>query len=84
MDWAQILVIILGVLFAIFLTVAIVLAVFVVRLTKKIRTITVAAERALHGVEGIASKSAMAVLPVTILSRIVRQIIGKGKSHGSK
>ena len=83
MDWAQILVIILGVLFAIFLGVAIVLAVFVVQLTKKIRSITVAAERAIHSVEGAASKSAMAVLPVTIVTRIIRQL-RKGKSHGSK
>lgn len=83
MDWAQILVIILGILFAIFLAAAIGLAVVVMRLTRKIRDITATAERALHSVEGVASKSAMAVLPVTIISRIIRQL-RKGKSHGNK
>lgn len=83
MDWAQILVIILGILFAIFLAAAIGLAVVVIRLTRKIRDITATAERALHSVEGVASKSAMAVLPVTIISRIIRQL-RKGKSHGNK
>lgn len=83
MDWAQILVIILGILFAIFLTAAIVLAVTIVRLTKKIRSVTASAERVLHSVEGVAARSATAVLPVTIVSRIIRQL-RKGKSHGNK
>lgn len=83
MDWAQILVIILGILFAIFLAVAITLAVIVVRLTKKIRAVTASAERALHSVEGAAARSAAAVLPVTIISRIIRQL-RKGNSHGNK
>lgn len=83
MDWAQVLVIILGILFSIFLIVGITLAVILVRLTKKIRAVTGAAERALHSVEGVASRSAMAVLPLTIISRIIRQV-RKGKSHGGK
>ena len=83
MDWAQVLVVILGILFAIFWTAAITLAVIVIRLTKKIRTITASAERALHSVEGAASKSAMAALPISIISRIIRQL-RKGKTHGNK
>lgn len=83
MDWAQILVIILGILFAIFLTVAIALAVIVVRLTKKIRNVTASAERALHSIEGAAARSTKAILPVTIISRVI-QHLRKGKSHGNK
>jgi hypothetical protein len=83
MDWAQILVIILGVLFAIFLTVAIALAVMVVRLTKKIRNVTASAERALHSIESAAARSTKVVLPVTIISRVI-QHLRKGKSHGNK
>lgn len=74
MDWAQILVIILATLFAIFLIVAIVLGFLIVKVTRQIKTAASSAERTVAAVESAMLNMNKAALPLTILRMVMKQV----------
>ena len=74
MDWAQILVIILAILFAIFLFLAIVLAVFLVMITRQIKAATASASRTMSVIEDSVQKANKAALPMMIAKGIFKQV----------
>ena len=51
MDWAQVLVIILAILFAVFLLLGIVLVTMLIKITKQIKSVTGSAQRTAENVE---------------------------------
>lgn len=74
MDWAQLLVIILAVLFAIFLIVAIVLAISLISITKQIKAATASAGRTVSAIEDSVNKMNKAALPIMLLKGIMGQV----------
>lgn len=89
MDWAQILVIILASLFAIFMLFAIVLAVLIMKVTRQIKAATSNAERTIAAVELAASAFGRTSVPLTIgrliLSKIMKSYFNKQSAQtGSK
>lgn len=78
MDWAQVLVIILGVAFAIFLALAIMLIVILIKISRQIRSITSTAERTAQNIEGTVANISRATSPI-FLARAVSSFIKKAK-----
>lgn len=83
MDWAQILVIILGTLFAVFLLLAVLLAVLLVKITRQIKTTASSAERTVAALEGAFTGLSKSSMPLTILRVVLKQVM-KAKSQKSK
>jgi len=79
MDWAQVLVIILSVVLAIFLIFAIVLTALLIRVTVQIKSITGAAERAALKFESVAENAARFATPMAVFN-MVSKFIKKNKS----
>jgi hypothetical protein len=79
MDWAQILVIILAILFAIFLILAITLAVLIITVTRQIKAAAASAERTVSALEGSVAQFNKVALPMTIIRKIVAQAIKTSK-----
>lgn len=75
MDWAQVLVIILAVLFAIFLILAITLVVLIISLTKRIKMAAASAERTVSALEGTVATFNRASIPFMITKKIVEQVM---------
>lgn len=86
MDWAQILVIILAVLFTIFLILAITLAVLIIAVTRQIKAAAASAERTVSAFESTVVQFNKAALPMMITRKIITQIIksSKKKERSSK
>ena len=81
MVWAQILVIILSVLLALFLILAIALTVILIKLTRQIKNVTSVAERAATKFEAVASNVAMATSPIALV-KLAKSLFGKPKKKG--
>ncbi len=77
MDWAQILVIILAVLFAVFLVVAIALAVLILSITRQIKAATASAERTIQAIEGSVASFNKVALPLALTKGIIGQFTKK-------
>lgn len=75
MDWAQVLVIILAVLFAVFMIVAIALAVLLLKITRQIKSAAASAERTVHALEGSMSTFNKTALPLMIARGIINRVI---------
>ncbi len=82
MDWAQILVIILGIFLAIFLVIGIALGVMIIRLTRQIRTVAAIAERAAAHAERAMKGASIAAVPSMIIGKVLNQF--RRGHHGSK
>ena len=74
MDWAQVLVVILAVLFSAFLLLAILLAVLLVKVTRQIKAAASSAERAVAAIEGTVSGFSSAALPMKIVRMVMKHI----------
>ena len=72
MDWAQILVIVLAVLFTVFLILAISLAILLVRITRQIKEVTASAERTVHAIEGSVTTFNRAALPFMMARKVIQ------------
>lgn len=74
MDWAQILVIILGVVLAIFLALAIALVVLLIKVTRQIKSVTASAQRTAehfeHAVSGVGKVTSPLMIMKAIISRV--------------
>ena len=81
MDWAQILVFLLAILFSIFLIVAIILVVLIVRVTKQIREAAESAERTIHTLEDSVNTFSRNTVPLAIAKSVVGQIMKRSKKH---
>jgi hypothetical protein len=88
MDWAQILVIILAILFIIFLGLAITLAVLIISVTRQIKAAAASAERTVSALEASVATFNKAALPMMISKKIINQVIKAaqkkkgGRNHG--
>lgn len=82
MDWAQVLVVILGIFLAIFLLIGITLGVMIIRLTRQIRTVAAVAERAALHAERAMKGASIAAVPTMIIGKIMKQL--RRGHHGSK
>ncbi len=80
MDWAQILVILLSVLFTIFLVVAIVIGVLIIKVTRQIKSAADSAERTVHALEGSVNAFNKTALPLMVTKGIISQITKRSKS----
>ena len=80
---AEILVIILSIFLAIFLIVGIVLFVYLIKLTKQIRSVAQSAEKAAGDIESIVSRVAKVTSPM-FLAEIVNKIINLFKKDKEK
>lgn len=74
MDWAQILVIVLAVLFAVFLILAIGLAILLVSISRQIKAATASAERTIHAIEGSVASFNKVALPLALTKGILGQL----------
>lgn len=81
MDWAQLLVIMLAVLFAIFLVVAIALAVMLLKVSRQIKSATASAERTVHALEGSVKSFNKTALPLMMTKTIVNQVMKRSKKR---
>lgn len=79
MDWAQILVILLSVLFAIFLVIVTALAILLLKLTKQIKATTASAERTVEALEESVTIFNKAALPAMLTKRLVSQLVQRSK-----
>lgn len=79
MDWAQILVILLAVLFAVFLVMAIALAVLLLKVTRQIKAAAASAERTVEALEGSVKTFNRAALPMMITKGVISQIMKQSK-----
>jgi uncharacterized protein YoxC len=80
MDWAQILVIVLAVLFAFFLLAATVLAVLLIKVTRQIKEVSASAERTVHAIEGSMNAINKSALPLIVAKKIVEQVSKKSQN----
>lgn len=74
MEWAQILVIILSVILALFLLAGIALVVTFIRLTHQIKTVTNTAERTMHDIEDAVRGISKASYPLLIAKMIAKRL----------
>ncbi len=79
MDWAYILVIFLAVLFAIFLIVAIILGVLLIKITRQIKSTAASAERTIQSLENSAETFKRAALPAMVAKGIIGQVMKRSK-----
>lgn len=84
MDWAQILVIVLAVLFAVFLILAIALAVLLVAISKQIKSATASAERTIHALEGSVASFNKVALPLALTKGILGAVMKKPRKKQRK
>ncbi len=73
MDWAQILVIVLAVLFIVFLALAIALAVLLIAITRQIKLAAKSAERTISTLENSVSAFNKVALPLALTKGILNQ-----------
>lgn len=81
MDWAQILVFLLAILFSIFLIVAIILAVLMVQTTRQIKAAAKSAERTIHTLEDSVATLSKTTMPLMIAKTIAGQVMKRGKKE---
>ena len=80
MDWAQVLVILLSVLFAIFLIVAIALIVLILQITKQIKSAAASAERTVHAIEDSVGTFKKTALPIMMTKTVLDQVMNRKKA----
>lgn len=82
MEWAQVLVIILGVVLAIFLLLAIVLVTLLIKVTRQIKAVTASAQRTAehfeHAVAGVGRVTSPLMIVKAILGRVNKTKKRKG------
>lgn len=83
MDWAQILVIILAVLFIVFLVIAIALLVLILRVTMQIKAMASGAERTLGMLSGSVGALGKTALPLMVAKSIFRHIVKRSGKKGA-
>lgn len=74
MDWAQVLVIVLAVLFSIFLIVAIAIGVMLLKVTRQIKSAAASAERTVQALEGSVQTFTKTALPMMVTRGIIGQV----------
>ena len=79
MDWAQVLVIILGVVLAIFLLLGIVLAVLLIRVTRQIKSVTGSAQRTVDHIEHAVAGVSRITSPLLIFKTVKDFMKRKGR-----
>ncbi len=79
MDWAQILVFLLAILFSIFLVVAIILVILIVRVTRQISEAAKSAERTIHTLEDSVNTFSRTTVPLAIAKSIAGQVMKRSK-----
>ena len=84
MDWAQILVILLAVLFAVFLIVAIALAILIMKISRQIKSAAASAERTVAALEGSVNAFNKTALPLMMTKGIMSQLLKRSKKKKSK
>lgn len=84
MDWAQILVILLAVLFAIFLIVAIALAIIIIKISRQIKSATASAERTVAALEGSVKAFNKSALPIMMTKGIIGQMMKRSRKQKGK
>lgn len=84
MDWAQILVYVLAILFAIFLVFAIFLAVLLLKVTKEIKTTTESAGRAVHAIENSVTTLQKTALPLMVTKTVIGQLMKQTRRSDKK
>ena len=88
MDTAtEILIIMLSVTLTVFLIVAIILSIYLIKLTKDIRSITTAAERTANNIEATVNNISKAVSPMfaaEMISRYINKFRNKGYKKGDE
>ena len=84
MDWAQIIVILLAILFAIFLILAIALVVVILSITRQIKAATATAERTIHALEGSVANFNRVALPLTLAKGVFGQFMKKSPKKEKK
>ncbi len=84
MDWAQLLVYTLAILFAIFLVLAIVLLVIILKISKQIKSTTASAERAVHALEDSANKLNRTALPLALTKSVLGQVMKRSNKRAKK
>lgn len=80
MDWAQILVIILAVVFGILVLVGIILLFLLISITKQIRAVTSSAGRTVQTIEGAVAGLGRVSVPLRLAQLIISQL-RKRKRH---
>lgn len=72
MDWAQILVIILDIVLAIFLTLGVALVVLLIQVTRQIKTVTSSAQRTADKIELAAAGISKMTSPLFLVSMVAK------------
>ena len=75
MDWAQILVYLLAVLFSIFLVLAIMLTVVLLQVTRQIKSAAESAEKTLHSLENSVSTFNRTAVPLMMTKSVIAQVM---------
>ncbi len=78
MDWAQVLVIILGVVLAIFLVLAIILVSLLIKISQQIKQVTGSAQRTVANLESSVANFSKATSPI-FLGKLITSYIKKFK-----
>lgn len=79
MDWAQILVFTLAILFAIFLAIAITLLALLVSITRQIKAAAASAERAVSSIEDSVASFSKAAIPMMLARGVISQVFKASK-----
>lgn len=80
---AEILVIILSVTLTVFLTVGIILTIYLIKLTRQIRKVTASAERTVDGIEMVVTSAVKMSIPV-LITNLVAKFINKYKKNNKE
>ena len=75
MDWAQILVYLLAVLFSIFLVLAIMLTIVLLQVTRQIKSAAASAEETLHTLEKSVSTFNRTAVPLMMTKSVINQVM---------
>lgn len=75
MDWAQILVYLLAILFSVFLVLAILLMVVLLQVTRQIRSAAESAEKTLHTLESSVSTFNRTAVPLMMTKSVINQVM---------
>lgn len=84
MNWAQLLVILLGILLVIFVAATIILFVQIIKLTRQIKITTKNAERTAHAIEDSVGVSRENVISVIIVRNILKRVLQQAQKRGKK
>ena len=84
MDWAQVLIILLAILFAVFLVVAIALAILLIKISRQIKSTAASAERTVNALESSVRTFNKSALPLAVTKGIIQQVMKRTKTKADK